>query len=390
MPAERADLNIHTVQKIEAGQTMVRICTVDRLQKMIACDGADRLKCCRGFVQLKLLDRRECCCYSCRMMSNDDDFWNPDELVSGDALNDEIWTASPAIQRDIQPSLLSKGQAPTFATQQILYGSPELPWCPDFVGSSWKESDGILIIGAAYANFIGTVFPVSMYRSSTRAEEFCRAFLTHVVPAYRAYYNGIRLLLPADVTLSKLTMTDLCRAAFVKILNGQQTTRGYLRDGGHIPFKHYVEHPVQQDWLWRRIHGSSASTVIVLGTTAEHGLLRLFRHHNARIECSVAGKAVSFSRRAESWPNSYAHNDRKIQDWAGNEGWWNVLLESRRWRIVTVPHPSQNAVDAMHQNRVHRAWEQGGGSIDLASQKERSLEASNCSAPCLPMLGKVG
>lgn len=36
--AEKADLNIRTVQKIEAGQTNILITTAARIQKTLACD----------------------------------------------------------------------------------------------------------------------------------------------------------------------------------------------------------------------------------------------------------------------------------------------------------------------------------------------------------------
>ena len=36
--AEKADLNIRTVQKIEAGQTNILITTADRIQKALSCE----------------------------------------------------------------------------------------------------------------------------------------------------------------------------------------------------------------------------------------------------------------------------------------------------------------------------------------------------------------
>ncbi len=42
--AEKADLNIRTIQKIEAGQTNILITTAARIQKALACDWGELMK----------------------------------------------------------------------------------------------------------------------------------------------------------------------------------------------------------------------------------------------------------------------------------------------------------------------------------------------------------
>lgn len=42
--AELADLNIRTIQKIEAGQTNILITTAGRIQKALACDWKELMK----------------------------------------------------------------------------------------------------------------------------------------------------------------------------------------------------------------------------------------------------------------------------------------------------------------------------------------------------------
>ena len=42
--AEKVDLNIRTVQKIEAGETNILVTTVARIQKALGCDWAGLMK----------------------------------------------------------------------------------------------------------------------------------------------------------------------------------------------------------------------------------------------------------------------------------------------------------------------------------------------------------
>ena len=300
--------------------------------------------------------------------------WHPTEprtlraedLAEHDAINEDIWSRSAGVQASIQPprSFWAVGQV---GAQQAMCGDRALPWVPDLVGAELDASGSVLVVGMTYAGFIrraghgrGLLSPAA-YGNCLTAREFCARFVNTVVLRYR-YYQHVLDALPAEVGPRRVGFTDLCQACFVKVGATGDSSSSVERADPAL-FSRYVEHPEQQRWHVQRIKGTGAGVPIALGHVAEHGLLRLLRDC---IGCSIktSGRAdVAFTRRsgAASWPNAYAHNDRKIGTWATTADWWEAAGPLGRWNVVTVPHTSENPLEAVHAARIRRAWEDLGG-----------------------------
>ena len=156
-------------------------------------------------------------------------YWREHALDLDDPLNREIWMRSPELQLEIDhPRHL---QLPgSVGAQQAMVGNAALPWVPDLVGHSVSEGNAVLVIGSAYAGFIGGVskrsstIPESDYRENTMAA-FQRAFLSHVVVEDSSYYGKIKRMLAAAVPLERVCLLDLCRASFVQRADGTSPHR---------------------------------------------------------------------------------------------------------------------------------------------------------------------
>jgi hypothetical protein len=112
-------------------------------------------------------------------------FWSPQYLDSIDPENEEIWIDSPAEQARIQRpgSLTKEGDV---GAQQIMVNGREVPlsWVPDLLGLEWKRSESVMIVGSAYAPFIGGI-----------SRRGCTLPLAkYVVLPDQAYYAKIGLL----------------------------------------------------------------------------------------------------------------------------------------------------------------------------------------------------
>ena len=128
-------------------------------------------------------------------------FWSPQYLDSIDPENEEIWIDSPAEQARIQRpgSLTKEGDV---GAQQIMVNGREVPlsWVPDLLGLEWKRSESVMIVGSAYAPFIGGIsrrgctLPLAEYDHAQSAADFLVAFLKYVVLPDQAYYAKIGLL----------------------------------------------------------------------------------------------------------------------------------------------------------------------------------------------------
>ena len=144
---------------------------------------------------------------------------------------------------------------------------------------------------------------------------------------------------------------ELCRVAFVRRAEGYDKGDDGVAVANPELFTRYVESPRQNDWLWRRVVGSEASTVLALGTIAEHGLLRLFaRHLSDRAISDSAEHTIRFDRYKSvdiRWLTRYANIRRKIGERCkiSSPPYWLVegrLANGRRrtWRVAIVPHPT--------------------------------------------------
>ena len=282
-------------------------------------------------------------------------FWKQSFLDLDDELNAEIWVQSPAEQDRIQP-YREHWDLDAIGAQQAMRSPSRLPWVPDLVGTQWRSSDAIVVVGSAYGPFISgdrrqhELSPADYLQDTAGA--FQKHFLGQVVGT-REYYRRIATLASHVVADAQhLVLTDLCRVAFVR--------RGQTADGGgdgvancaKSLFHEYVEGPCARDWSWRRLIASQATVVVALGTIAEHGLLRLFHHQlsEPRIVDSVDPSLTWKPRRSRTphaWPGQYASDRRKLKHRkaAPIPPWWEISgrLPSgglRRWRLVVVPHPT--------------------------------------------------
>jgi hypothetical protein len=232
-----------------------------------------------------------------------------------------------------------------------------LPWVPDLVGKNWKDARAILVVGSAYAGFIreyssrNRTMCLSDYASAKSASEFQRRFLIEVVQGDNDYYGRIaKLLIESEVTASHLALFDLCRASFVR--RGRRIGFPKDKSGDAVVkaapdlFVKYVQ--ANSSWTWERILGTRAQIIVVLGTIAEHGLLRLFAEKLDNCEIRVHGKDSELnitklkSDSSSRWVGSYARF--QLSFWKNEQTWWriagNVEGGRREWRLLTVYHPA--------------------------------------------------
>jgi hypothetical protein len=282
-----------------------------------------------------------------------------DEFSALDAINEDIWSRSAAFQQELQAARRNWAVGEVGA-QQAMCGPRALPWVPDLVGAEFGLPGSVLVVGMSYAGFLrrdpsrsGYMTPES-YRDHATARDFCAHFVNSVVPHY-PYYQRVLDAFPPEVPLRRVGFTDLCRANLVRIEKTRDSCQGIERCGRSL-FARYAEHPEQRQWHACRILESGVEVLVALGQVAEHGLLRLLRDV---LDCNVTteDREVVFSRRSGplTWPTAYAHDARQIDDWMGAKAWWSAGGPRGHWKVVTVPHPSQNVLRAHHTERIQQA-----------------------------------
>lgn len=264
-------------------------------------------------------------------------FWHSDHFDFSDSLNEEIWTSSPDVQEQIQP-VATLDASGVIGAQQGMRGRSDmtsrrsLPWVPDLIGKNWQEKTSLVVVGSAYAGFIReystreTAMSFEQYASAASVEEFQRLFLSHVVREDPNYYNPIASLCADVGDASNVSMVDLCRASLVKRGIGDtrraDSSSRVVNEAPSI-FEKYVESPIAAEWLWRRFVQAEAHTVIALGSTVEHGLLRLFVRRG--MTASQAGRSFSPAPFANGgWVNEYADSNKKLSYWLRHQTWWSV------------------------------------------------------------------
>jgi uracil-DNA glycosylase len=309
------------------------------------------------------------------------------EYRCDDDLNEEIWSTSPTVQRLVQKPQTLTADGCFGAQQAMIDGTTALPWPPDLLGSDWSKPGSLLIIGSAYAGFI-TEFsgrPASMalrdYDPGLSYWKFQEKFLNCVVARDRGYYYGLATLLQNVQPAKRIAVFDLCRASFVRRrrLNGQKDVQGDIkavRAGANV-YSRYVEDPERTEpteWLWRRVISSRASAIVVLGSIAEHGFLRLARRRGLGIEIVGEGAIEIHTELNEGrWVAKYAldcveppsnpeilrqFNNQKMRFWLQNGGrWYSVFGQvdgiPRKWFVLPVFHPaSMNARDPQYQSSI--------------------------------------
>jgi len=302
-------------------------------------------------------------------------YWDHANFRLVDTLNAEMWTRSPQLQREIQSphDLIGTGKV---GPQQAML-EPDaalaittdtvLPWVPDIVG---KDADGdraVIIFGAAYAGFIReyssrrACLGLSDYaKAATNDNEanwtvFQRLFLNNVVARDAVsdgdYYGKLEsLLISAGISANRIILSDLCPNSIVKRgpahnNRRQDDSKQPSKDRAPI-FCKYVEYPIVAGWTWRRITESRAECIIALGHIAEHGLLRLFRSHDAKIHCNGQQwmqPSQNVNAPVSDWVDNYADPGRKLGYWLTPGRWWTISIQGRDVRLLPVYHPA--AVD---------------------------------------------
>ncbi|MDQ2687269.1 MAG: hypothetical protein M3Y28_05320, partial [Armatimonadota bacterium] len=164
------------------------------------------------------------------------------------------------------------------------------------------------------------------------------------------YYGPLQNLCSEIGSAARLSLVDLCRVSLVK--RGSGTTKrmdsstGITRESPVIYAK-YVESEQPSEWLWRRFREGQARCILALGSTCEHGLLRLFSRHGMTITQDGEPFFVPPIMQG-AWVNEYADPRRKLGDWLNYETWWTIQGQvdgmERVWYMLPVYHP------ASHQN----------------------------------------
>lgn len=285
-------------------------------------------------------------------------FWDSSKLSVKDTINAEIWRQSPAIQLQIHhPSFLKLPGS--VGAQQAMCGDNPLPWVPDIVGQEWKSPGCFIIVGSAYAGFIseyssrGGTMPFQKYISCSSNPDFSvfqKSFFDHVISVNDRYYKPIETLVRNFVDLSEIALFDLCRASFVCRGTGNATRRDksedkIVRDNCSV-FEKYVDSPHIPPWTWYRICNSSSRLIIVLGSIAEHGLLRLFESKGFNIIEKASNQIFNLRTFNKGlWVKSYADHDRNLNYWIRKKSWWilNGSINGMKRSICLLPvyHPSR-------------------------------------------------
>ncbi len=288
------------------------------------------------------------------------EFWDSNHFDFADALNDEIWSRSPEIQKQVQPTSELElpgaiGAQQAMLDSNLLAARGPLPWVPDLVGKESQSEAGIIIVGSAYAGFIGesstriAKMPLKQYFDASSVQEFQRSFLKYVVLDDSNYYTPISNLCSELGNASRILLMDLCRVSLVK----RDTDDGKRRDENRNVFKEepsvfekYVENEQAAEWLWRRFVDGQAKCVLALGSTAEHGLLRLFIHHKMTITQGKNSFCLKHFAQQGAWATQYADPKRNLKYWLNDKTWWTVRGQvngvERIWYVLPVYHPARH------------------------------------------------
>lgn len=280
-------------------------------------------------------------------------FWSLEYLDLEDSINVEIWNLSVDVQEQIQP-YRDNWQLGEIGAQQAMRSPYRLPWVPDIVGHDWNKRQAVLVVGSSYGPFIGgdgrphEIAPSEYARGSYK--EFGETFFAQII-RNRPYYRRVKEIVSEVVDSCRfLALFDLCRVAFVRRDPGRDKSNDKIINLAPELFTKYVESQTQNDWLWRRVLGSEANTVLTLGTVAEHGILRLFsRNLRDALISDSSDPTIRFSSNPidYKWPARHANAERKLKHRTevSIPPFWEVKGRTeagmqRKWRVAVVPHPT--------------------------------------------------
>lgn len=309
-------------------------------------------------------------------------FWNNADYAfqhnGQDSINEDIWARSAGIHKrgNFTPASLAAG---CYGAQQAMMdpavlgqtaAGVVLPWVPDVLGANWEDERAVHVVGWAYAGFIKEISSRDLaFRDYLKASEahwhkFADVYLRHVIQGDCKYYEPLSQILEFFATKAggrgMFSVFDLCRASLVK--RGQIDKYGRRFDsvialaGDDIKSQEcvaeYCECSESQRWTWDRLGGSAATLVIVLGITAEHGLLMnlLQQEQKLYIWDAVSGKSWQPHANSASplWTVNYAGSgpDWKprltIGERLKSPTWWCVGPQrgKARWHVIPIYHPS--------------------------------------------------
>jgi len=292
-----------------------------------------------------------------------------------DSINEEIWSQSAKVHQEagFRPAELGAGR---YGAQQamldpkILGPSAEdvvLPWVPDVLGSEWNHEGAIHVVGLAYAGFIRGIsqrrFPLDDYLGASKGHwhRFAELFLNHVIDGDSAYYEPLAPILEAFGGRSRFFLFDLSRASLVK--RGVGTTARFDKPlspsskdaDSQQCVASYCERAESERWTWDRLRRSRAPLIIVLGTAAEHGLLKLFSRKGQSV-WDFASNAVwkeGNGSASPRWTVNYA-GSLKLGERLESPTWWCVGsdAERARWHVVPIYHPSRKQRDPLYERTV--------------------------------------
>ena len=278
-------------------------------------------------------------------------FWDLEHFDTRDALNETIWKESPAVQAMIQP-YRDNWQDGEIGAQQVMRHPRQLRWVPDLVGTHWRSEEAPVVVGSAYGPFIKNAHGQHEMTPPDYDQPTASSFLPRFVQAvvasrdYYAKVAGLAQNLMRDA--SYIVVLDLCRVAFVQKGDPRDIGGDRVANCAHELFTRYVESPRPRAWLWQRFTEGRASTVVALGTVAEHGLLRMFASNlQAPTIIDSVDSSIEFTAsESRRWPARYAHRRRKLKA-RSEEPITPLWLVSgvacgvrRSWRVAVVPHPT--------------------------------------------------
>lgn len=279
--------------------------------------------------------------------------WSLDALDLEDPLNEEIWQHSPEEQERIQP--YRDGWAiGEIGAQQAMRYPYRLPWVPDIVGRDWKSRDAVVIFGSAYGPLVGregrpSFIAPHKYVRASNAAEFTKLYSEKVLQD--RYYRRIAELGSTVVPVYRMIILDLGRVSFVRCSLDRDEGGDSVIGSTPELFTRHVQSPAANEWLWRRVLGTEAETVIALGKVAEHGILRLFSRNLRDVSIRDSSDAsIRFVAKLEDhrWPLRNAHHSRTLKDRAAaaSPPYWAVEGMTsegilRAWRVAVVPHPTE-------------------------------------------------
>lgn len=292
----------------------------------------------------------------------DPSFWSQANFSTSDPVNARIWRASARLAWRIQCRRMLHMAGDIGGQQSMLSCLVRpLPWVPDLVGRNPSGQPHVTVVGSSYAPFIagycGRSAALMLQSYVTAVQErswvrFQHDFLQQVATVDAAYYGPLPKLVEGVIGSDRLILMDLCRASFccrgthpIHISRGNYEDQG--GDGVVIAnpqeFRRYAETPLASRWLWQRMMMPTVKVIIALGFLAEHGLLRLFWQHGARLIRRHLDESSSWALKStDEWPSKrYAHRAFGTTWWSTQADWWSVWHsgEDREWRILPVPHP---------------------------------------------------